>query len=65
MALLREIYGSGVEKVKLDQRTFKTTSNKSIEIATLGKFKTDLRNFHGETLIYHVQFNPNSIYPKR
>lgn len=48
MALLREIYGSGVEKVKLDQRTFKTTANKSIEIATLGSN-------------YHIECNPSDV----
>ena len=42
MALLREIYGAGVEKVKLEHRTFKTTSNRTVEITTLGS------NFHIE-----------------
>jgi len=36
MCLLREIYGASVEKVKLEHRTFKTASNKTIEITTLG-----------------------------
>lgn len=31
-ALLREIYGSGVEKVKLEHRSFKAPSGKVIEI---------------------------------
>lgn len=31
-ALLREIYGPGVEKLKLDKRTFTTPSNRTLEI---------------------------------
>jgi replication factor C subunit 3/5 len=46
MALLREIYGAGAEKVKLEHRTFKTPSNKTIEITTLGSN-------------YHIECNPS------
>ena len=46
MALLREIYGSGVEKIKLDHRSFKTTTNKTVEITTLGSN-------------YHIECNPS------
>ena len=42
MALLREIYGSGVEKIKMEHRSFKPNPNKTIEITTLGS------NFHIE-----------------
>jgi replication factor C subunit 3/5 len=40
--LLREIYGPGADKVKLEHRSFKTPSNKPIEIVTVGS------NFHIE-----------------
>ena len=46
MALLKEVYGIGAEKVKLEHRTFKTPSNKVIEIATLGSN-------------YHIECNPS------
>lgn len=46
MALLKEIYGVGAEKVKLEHRTFKTSTNKVIEIATLGSN-------------YHIECNPS------
>lgn len=42
MALLKEIYGNSVEKIKLEHRTFKTSTNKTIEITTIGS------NFHIE-----------------
>ena len=45
MALLREIYGPSVEKVKLEYRNFKT-QNKTIEITTLGSN-------------YHIECNPS------
>ena len=46
MALLREIYGPGVEKLKLEHRTFKTPAGKSIELTTLGSN-------------YHIEMNPS------
>ncbi len=46
MALLREIYGAGVERIKLEHRTFKNNSGKSIEITTLGSN-------------YHIECNPS------
>ena len=48
MALLREIYGSGVEKIKLEHRTFKTASGKPIEIGTIGSN-------------YHIECNPSDV----
>lgn len=48
MALLREIYGSGAEKIKLEHRTFKTASGKPIEIGTIGSN-------------YHIECNPSDV----
>ena len=42
MALLREMFGPGVERVKLEHRAFKTSTNKAVEITTLGS------NYHIE-----------------
>jgi replication factor C subunit 3/5 len=42
MALLRELYGAGVERFKLEHRSFKTPSNKVIDLTTIGS------NFHIE-----------------
>lgn len=46
MSLLREVYGSGIEKVKLEHRSFKTPTGKLIEISTVGSN-------------YHVECNPS------
>ena len=46
MALLREIYGPSVDRVKLEHRTLKTPTNRTIEIATLGSN-------------YHIECNPS------
>ena len=46
MCLLREIYGPGAERIKLEHRSFKTPSNKLIEITTLGSN-------------YHIECNPS------
>ena len=46
VALLREMYGPGVERMKLEHRTFKTPTNKSIEVTTLGSN-------------YHIECNPS------
>eukprot|EP01032_Pedospumella_encystans_P021205 gene21205-24067_t len=48
MALMREIYGAGVERIKLEHRTFKTSSGKPIEIGTLGSN-------------YHIECNPSDV----
>jgi len=42
MSFLRELFGSGVEKLKLEHRTFKTPSGKTIEISMISS------NFHIE-----------------
>jgi replication factor C subunit 3/5 len=46
MSLLREIYGPGVEKVKLEHRAFKTPTQKLIDITTIGSN-------------YHIECNPS------
>ena len=46
MALLREMYGTSVERIKLEHRTLKTPSNKTIEVTTLGSN-------------YHIECNPS------
>lgn len=46
LALLREIYGPGVERVKLEHRTFKTASGKAVEVSTIGSN-------------YHIECNPS------
>lgn len=48
LAFLREVYGNGVEKVKIEHRSFKTTSGKTIEISTMGSN-------------YHVECNPSDV----
>eukprot|EP01035_Chromulina_nebulosa_P021070 gene21070-27300_t len=46
MCLLKEIYGSNVEKVKIENRVFKTSTNRVIEINTLASN-------------YHIECNPS------
>jgi replication factor C subunit 3/5 len=48
MAFLREVYGSGVEKVKVEHRTFKNSSGKALELTTIGSN-------------YHVECNPSDV----
>ena len=48
MALLKELFGSGVEKVKLEHRSFKPNPNKTIEITTVGSN-------------YHIECNPSDV----
>ena len=45
MCLLREMYGAGVEKLRIEQHTFTTPSNKKIEISTISSN-------------YHIEVNP-------
>ena len=42
MCLLKEMYGSGVEKLRIEKHAFTTPSKKKIEIATLSS------NYHIE-----------------
>ncbi len=46
MALLRELFGPGVEKVKIEYRKFKTPTGRPIELTTLGSS-------------YHIEMNPS------
>lgn len=48
MAFLREVYGAGVEKVKVEHRNIKNASGKAIEITTIGS-------------TYHVECNPSDV----
>lgn len=46
MALLREMFGPGVERVRLEHRTLKTPSNRTVDVATIGSN-------------YHIECNPS------
>ncbi|CCJ28396.1 unnamed protein product [Pneumocystis jirovecii] len=46
LATLRELYGSGVEKLKIDQKTFISSSNKKIKINIISSN-------------YHLEFTPS------
>ncbi|KZR99703.1 Replication factor C subunit 3, partial [Daphnia magna] len=46
MALLRELYGPGVEKLRMEHQNFTTPSNKKIEVMTVASN-------------YHIEVNPN------
>ncbi|XP_063413988.1 replication factor C subunit 3-like [Mytilus trossulus] len=48
MCLLREMYGSGVEKLRIENHTFTTPSNKKIEISTISSN-------------YHIEVNPSDV----
>ncbi|KAI8139106.1 DNA clamp loader [Fennellomyces sp. T-0311] len=47
-AMLREIYGPGVEKLKLNQRQFTTPSNKKLDFTTV-------------TSNHHLELNPSDV----
>lgn len=46
MCVLRELYGSGVEKLRIEHMTFTTPSNKKVEISTIASN-------------YHIEINPS------
>lgn len=48
MCLLREMYGPGVEKLRIEKHTFTTPSKKKIEIATLASN-------------YHIEVSPGDV----
>ena len=48
VATLRELYGPGVEKIKIDSRMFQTTSNRKLE-------------FNIVASIYHLEITPSDV----
>ncbi|KAK2742793.1 Replication factor C (RF-C) subunit [Myotisia sp. PD_48] len=48
MATLKELYGPGVEKVKIEARVFQTTSNRKLE-------------FNIVSSIYHIELTPSDV----
>ena len=48
VATLRELYGSGVEKIKIDSRVFQTTSNRKLE-------------FNIVASVYHLEITPSDV----
>lgn len=48
MATLRELYGPGVEKIKVDSRTFQTTSNRKLD-------------FNVVASVYHLEITPSDV----
>lgn len=49
MCILKELYGNGVEKLRLDHKSFQVPSGKKLEIET---FSSN----------YHIQLNPGLAY---
>lgn len=48
VATLRELYGPGVEKIKIDSRVFQTTSNRKLE-------------FNIVSSVYHLEITPSDV----
>jgi len=48
VATLKELYGPGVEKIKIDARVFQTTSNKKLE-------------FNIVASVYHLEITPSDV----
>lgn len=48
VATLRELYGPGVEKIKVDSRVFQTTSNRKLE-------------FNIVASVYHLEITPSDV----
>ena len=48
MCLLRELYGAGVERLRIEHQNFTTPSNKKIEIITIASN-------------YHIEVNPSDV----
>lgn len=48
MCLLREMYGAGVEKLRIEHHTFTTQSKKKVEISTVASN-------------YHIEVNPSDV----
>ena len=51
MALLREVFGPGVERVKLEHRGFKTPTGRAVELTTIASH-------------FHVEINPGDAGSK-
>ncbi|KAF2760490.1 DNA replication factor c subunit [Pseudovirgaria hyperparasitica] len=47
-ALLKELYGPGVEKIKIDARTFQTTSNRKLDFTIVAS-------------VYHLEITPSDV----
>ena len=45
MCLLRELYGAGIEKLRIEHQTFTTPSNKKLDVSTVASN-------------YHIEVNP-------
>eukprot|EP00123_Amoebidium_parasiticum_P015913 comp23201_c0_seq1/m.37691 comp23201_c0_seq1/g.37691 ORF comp23201_c0_seq1/g.37691 comp23201_c0_seq1/m.37691 type:complete len:354 (-) comp23201_c0_seq1:149-1210(-) len=48
MCLLRELYGPGVEKIKIDQKQFTTPKKQKVDVTTVSSN-------------YHIEFNPSEV----
>ena len=48
MALLREMYGNGVDRLRIEHQTYETPSKKKIDIATIASN-------------YHIEVNPSDV----
>lgn len=47
-AILRELYGPGAKRIKIEHKTFTTPSNKKLELSTLASN-------------YHIEMNPSDV----
>jgi len=48
MCLLRELYGAGIEKLRIEHQSFTTPSNKKLDVTTVASN-------------YHIEVNPRSV----
>ncbi|KAL0635741.1 Replication factor C (RF-C) subunit [Maublancomyces gigas] len=48
VATLKELYGPGVEKIKIDSRVFQTTSNRKVEFSVVAS-------------VYHLEITPSDV----
>lgn len=48
MCLLRELYGAGIEKLRIEHQTFTTPSNKKLDVSTVASN-------------YHIEVNPSDV----
>ena len=51
MCVLKELYGSGVEKLRIEHHTFTTPSKKKLDISTISSN-------------YHIEVNPRYVKKK-